>query len=317
MQKHKARKAVKDQVHETAFIRNLRSSIKKKELLRANRRGLVQLNEDSDKPIFSLDELHRNRKRGLSYKAIAKKVGIDTSKEEVLAVSKVLESEGSLPSIESISTPYRRSLPTPLWFMWDSELEVIKKSALPSTSAVMSQNPHVRILDHLGEDAGWLLHTYSIVQKVVHSELRNSFEFASDTSPLGELDKWTNALPSSLIDQVLKIEKEIADAACQMTKEYVAGRGRCRCGAVKSLKFKWKSHPIQYPSFFWGCVKYTSYDRVQHDSAKSQPGTVWAILVEVGISLFPADARHLYTKCSSLLSEIEAAKDAGDIDQFL
>ena len=61
--------------------------------------------------------------------------------------------------------------------------------------------------------------------KVVHSELRNSFKFDSDTSPLGELDKWTNALPSSLIDQVLKIEKEITDAACQMTKEHVAGQG--------------------------------------------------------------------------------------------
>lgn len=97
----------------------------------------------------------------------------------------------------------------------------------------MSQNPHVRILNHLGEDAGWLLHTYSIVQKAVHSELRNSFEFASDTSPLGELDKWTNALPSSLLDQVLK---DIADAACQMTREHVAGQGRCHCGAVRSLK---------------------------------------------------------------------------------
>ena len=165
MQKQKARNAaVKDQVHKTVFVRNLKASIKK-ELLRANRRGLVPLNDDSDKPTFSLDELHRNRKRGLSYKAIAKKVGIDTSKEDVLVVSKVLESEDSLPSIESISTPCRRSLPPPLWFMWDSELEVIQKSTLPSTSAVMSQNPHVRILKHLGEDAGWLLHTYSIVQK--------------------------------------------------------------------------------------------------------------------------------------------------------
>ena len=80
--------------------------------------------------------------------------------------------------------------------------------------------------------------------------------------------------------------------------------------------FKWKSHPIQYPSFFMGCVKYTSYDRAQHDSAKSQPGTVWAILSEVGISLLPADARHLYAKCSTLLGEIEAAKDPVDVDQF-
>ena len=307
---------MKHQVHETVFVRNLKACVKNKELLRANRRGLVPLNDDQDKPTFALDELHRNRKRGLSYKAIAKKIGIDTSKEDVLAVSRVLESGSSLPNIETISTPYRRSLPSPLWFLWDSELEVIKKSALPSTSAVMSQSPHVRILNHLGEDAGWLLQTYCLVQNVVHSELRNCFECTSDTAPLGELDRWTNALPSSLIDQVLKIEKEISDAACQMTKEHSSGHGRCRCGAIKSLKFKWKNHPIQYPSFFWGCVKYTSYDRAMHDSAKSQGGTVWAILTEVGVSLLPTDAKHLHAKCSTLLGEIEASKDFVQIDQF-
>ena len=315
MQKQKDKK-IPVKTHETMYIRTLKSCVKDKELLRTNRRGLVPLNDDQDKPTFALDELHRNRKRGLSYKAIAKKIGIDTSKEDVLAISRVLESGGSLPSIESISTPYRRSLPSPLWFLWDSELEIIKKSALPSTSVVMSQNPHVRILKHLGEDAGWLLHTYCLVQNVVHSELRNSFEYASGVSPLGELDRWTNALPSSLVDQVLKIEKEVTDAACQMTKEHTSGHGRCHCGAVKSLKFKWKSHPIQYPSFFWGCVKYTSYDRTSHDSAKSQAGSVWAILSDVGISLLPTDAKHLHSKCSTLLGEIEAANDFVEIDQF-
>ena len=203
---------------------------------------------------YIVDVLHRNRKRGISYKGIAKKIGIDTSKEDVLTVCRALESDGSLPKIESISTPYRRSLPSPLWFMWDSELEVIKQSALPSTSAFMSQNPHLRILNCLGEDAGWLLQAYSVVQKIVHSELQNCFDSASDASPLGELDRWTNALLSSLVNQVLKIEKEITDAACQMTKEHISGQGRCWCGAVKSLKFKWRNHPLQYPSFFWGSV---------------------------------------------------------------
>lgn len=133
---------------------------------------------------------------------------------------------------------------------------------------------------------------------------------------LGELDRWTNALPSSLVNQVLKIEKEITDAACQMTKEHISRQGRCRCRAVKSLKFKWKNHPLQYPSFFWGCVKYTSYDRSLHDSAKSQGGTVWAILTEVGMSLLPTDAKHLHAKCSSLLGEVKASKDFDQIDQF-
>ena len=81
------------------------------------------------------------------------------------------------------------------------------------------------------------------------------FKYGSGVSPLGELDRWTNALPSSL-DQVLKIEKEATNAACQMTKEHTSDHGQCHCGAVKTLIFKWESYPIQYP-FFGGCVKYT------------------------------------------------------------
>ena len=53
-----------------------------------------------------------------------------------------------------------------------------------------------------------------------------------------------------------------------------------------------------------------------HDSAKSQAGTVWVILTEVGISLLPTDAKHLHAKCSTLLWEIEASKDFVQIDQF-
>ena len=90
-----------------------------------------------------------------------------------------------------------------------------------------------------------------------------------------------------------------------MPDDEIAGQGRCRCGAIKSLKFKWRTHPIQYSSFLWGCVKYTSYDRALHDSAKSQADTVWAILADVGMSLLPTDAQHLYTKSADLLGEME------------
>lgn len=61
-------------------------------------------------------------------------------------------------------------------------------------------------------------------------------------------------------------------------------------------------------------MEYTSYDRASHDSAKSQAGSVWAILSDVGMS--PTDAKHLHSKCSTLLGEIEAAKDFVEIDQF-
>ena len=108
MQKQKPKKAsTKGQSHET--VRNLKACIKNKELLRQNHRGLV--------PFFS-QHFHKMNYTTIVKvvygTVITKKVGIDTSKEDVLAVFRVLESDGSLPSIESVFTPYRQSLPSPL-----------------------------------------------------------------------------------------------------------------------------------------------------------------------------------------------------------
>jgi hypothetical protein len=190
---------------ETAFVRNLRTSIHNRKPLRINRRGLV---EEVEKPAFNADELYRNRQRGLSCKAIAKKIGVDTSKDEVVQISRVLKTGcgKKMPDIEAIKTPYKRALPTPLWYLWESELEVIEESALPSRSMIMGQNPHVRIVDNLGDDSYWMLQIYLMVQKVVHDEIMYSFQSAASDSPLGEVEDWSNHLGSNLLDQALKIE---------------------------------------------------------------------------------------------------------------
>ena len=108
-----------------------------------------------------------------------------------------------------------------------------------------------------------------------------------------------------------------------MTPSYQAGNGRCRCGGVKSLKFKWKQNPLarvyftqppkkegwsidhpsflDHPSFFGGCVKYTHNDRHLHHSAKSCPGTTWKIMEKHRMAMMPSDVRLLYNRCSHLL----------------
>ena len=53
-----------------------------------SRRGLVDVNDIGEKPVFSPDELYRNRRLGLSVKAISKKLGIDKSKEEALVLER-------------------------------------------------------------------------------------------------------------------------------------------------------------------------------------------------------------------------------------
>ena len=46
--------------HETVYICNLKACVKDKDLLRANRPGLVALNNDHDKQMFAIDELTVN-----------------------------------------------------------------------------------------------------------------------------------------------------------------------------------------------------------------------------------------------------------------
>ena len=195
----------------------------------------MKLSEDVEKPIFTADELYRNHQRGLSCKAIAKKIGVDTSKDEVIHIGCILKSQCSqIPDIESIKTPYKRTLPTPLWYLRDSELEVIGASALPSRSMIMAHNPHACIVADLGEDSSWMLQVYLEVQKVVHNEIMYSFQNASGDSPLGEREEWSNHLGSRLLDQAFKIEQSVTEAAYQMTPSYPGvGQGRCKCGAVK------------------------------------------------------------------------------------
>ena len=52
-----------------------------------------------------------------------------------------------------------------------------------------------------------------------------------------------------------------------MTDYWNSGEPHCRCGAVKILRYKWKTEPIPHPSLFWGCIKFTSLDAHRHDKA--------------------------------------------------
>ena len=311
---------VDGQDKETAFVRNLRTSICNKKPLRVNRRGLVKLNEEVEKPAFSANELYRNRQRGLSCKAIAKKIGVDTSKDEVVQISRVLKTGcgKKMPDIESIKTPYKRVLPTPLWYLWESELEVIEESALPSRSMIMGQNPHVRIVEKLGDDSFWMLQVYLTVQRVVHDEIMYSFQSAASDSPLGELEDWSNHLGSSLLDQALKIERSVCEAAYQTTPNFPGlGQGRCKCGAVKSLKFKWKEEPIPHPSFFWGCVKYTISDRSLHDPAKSCSDSIWEALDKYRMTIGIKELEVLLDKFTRLHTDwIEKEASTVDLDLY-
>ena len=58
---YKFQSSGKDEGKDTVFTRGLKASIRERKPLRINRLGLVKLSEEAEKPLFTVDELYRNR----------------------------------------------------------------------------------------------------------------------------------------------------------------------------------------------------------------------------------------------------------------
>ena len=262
--------------------------------LRANRRGLVPLMSQAEKPTFTYAELLKNRRMGLSYKQIGKKLGIDPSKEEVMTVYSVLNEglEGDPLGVESIKAPARIQPPTPLWFLFDSELDLVANHAFPTEASVLQGNPQNAIVKKLGEHAGFMLQNYLLVAEVLHEQL--SLSFTNHTSSQHETSM-CNDLPAKLLHHIYNIEKSVAGAGYQMTAYGGGGKLRCQCGAVKTLRYKWKLQPIPHPSFFWGCVCFNPSEVFRHDKAKPHRHSAYDVLCD--------NQNHLTEKSIAALSD--------------
>ena len=115
-----------------AFPQRIKSLMEQNECLLANRRGNVENLNEQEKPTFYPEELIANRKRGLSFSCIGKKLGIDNTKGEVLNVFTVMKDiDNTLTNVENVECPIVRSLPTPLWYLFESELDIIAKESVP------------------------------------------------------------------------------------------------------------------------------------------------------------------------------------------
>ena len=119
----------------------MKGCILSNEPLKANRRDIVALTSTSEKPVISAEELLENCRGGMSYASTSKKLGIDPSKEEVLSVFKILKEVGDdFPDVESEDIIVPKQYPTPLWFMWNSELDVIAQASVPDVNDILSSS---------------------------------------------------------------------------------------------------------------------------------------------------------------------------------
>ena len=216
----------------------------------------------------------KQRRLGLSYKQIGRKLGIDPHKEDVIQVYTALGID-----VEQVSGPAKVTPPTPLWYLFDSEREVIKNCVLPSTADILQLLPHERICNRLGDNSGFSLATYLKVAEIIDEEVQMSLTRAPSKSNIGELQQWDDGLSAALIHQSANIHLAIGRAAYQLSNYCISPEiGRCKCSAIKNLRYGWRTTPIPYPSFFWGCCRYTVVEAGMHDKGVPVRDSLWNIV---------------------------------------
>ena len=264
-----------------AYPKAVDSALQNKQPIRANRRGIVPLHSDSEKPSFTISEMYKMCKAGLSFKMIGKKIGIDPSREEVLGVYEVFyDHEDGLLDIEAVQAPSKINPPTPLWYMFESELDVVAANAIPDPADILSHNLQQRVKERLGTHAPHFLDAYLEVGDIINEELAICTLNASPQTRLGKLSAWTNHLPRKLLSSSWQVQRSIAQASYQLSGIWAPGEGRCKCGSSLKLCFSWRDSPIAHASFFWGCVSYPRADVHRHDKASPCRGYLRTVIAE-------------------------------------
>ena len=142
--------------------------------LRCNRRGIVSLSSGSEKPSLSVEELLENRRRGMSYASIGRKLGIDPSKDEVLNIYRAIkEAAPETPDVEKENVTVLKHYLSPLWFLWKSEADIVAKECAVSLDGILSMGISSRIVSRLGEGASTKLAAFVEVSKMMTEEVGN------------------------------------------------------------------------------------------------------------------------------------------------
>ena len=126
----------KHSIGRRAYLPKVKHALLHKETLYANRRGLSLTYMDEEKPSYTPEELVANRRRGLSLESIGKKTWDCAQRKDVVTVLR--KYDPSLPTIEKIQKPIVKCYPSPLWYLFDSELEVVVKESVPQSSHLLS-----------------------------------------------------------------------------------------------------------------------------------------------------------------------------------
>ena len=98
------------------------------------------------------------------------------------------------------------------------------------------------------------------------------------------------------------LKRAVAEAAYQVTDHWGSEQPKCKCSAIKIIRYKWKTHTIPHSSFFWGCVKFTPPEALQHDNATAYRHSVFDVVSNGQDFILDDDFPSLVDKLTEAIS---------------
>ena len=89
--------------------------------------------------------------------------------------------------VESEDIIIPKQYPTPLWFMWNSELDVIAQASVPDVNDILSSSISSRIIERLGEDAADKIASFLDVNQIMVEEVGSILSSADRKSNIGKV----------------------------------------------------------------------------------------------------------------------------------
>ena len=155
---------------------------------------------------------------------------------------------------------------------------MIRDNILATSADILQLRPHDKVVDRLGDNAGFMIGIYLEVSRVMNEEIDHAISGASPKSRVGQLKLWNGELPAEIIHKVAVIQHEVASAAYHSTNYSNPEVGHCTYSALKILRFGWHQDPIPHPSFFWWCSRYSPLEASRHDKGIPVHDTLWDII---------------------------------------
>ena len=122
------------------------------------------------------------------------------------------ECDPSLSNVEELQAPIIKKYPSNLWYLIESEVDIIAMESIPSSGSLLSSCLQQRVCERLGKCSVYLLSVFIQVNRIIYEEVKSCIENSGNTSQLGKVQLWTHGLQSKMVSASNGLFEAVAKA---------------------------------------------------------------------------------------------------------